>query len=212
MKTVLCFGDSNTWGQIPGESKRYGKTERWPAILQTLLADEYDIIEEGLPGRTTVLDDPFADDRSGLKYLRPCLLTHLPDLVIIMLGTNDLKTVFGLSATDISFCAARLVEEVQKFNHLAIENTPKVLLVSPPTVLEIDPQVHSSKLLGSAEKSQQFHECYSRRAEELGCEYFNAAEVVSPCPVEGVHWPAAEHKKMANAIADKVRAIYSESE
>ena len=92
MKNILCFGDSNTYGYIPIERKRYAYEERWPGLLAAALGGEYHIIEEGLNGRTTAFTDYLEPDRNALEYIGPCILSHAPlDLVIIMLGTNDTK-------------------------------------------------------------------------------------------------------------------------
>lgn len=107
MKTILCYGDSNTYGAIPidfdlldkhfiASHYRLSKEKRWSSILQAELGSTYHVIEEGLNGRTTVWDDPTeGKHKNGLTYLIPCLETHAPiDLVILMLGTNDLKPKF----------------------------------------------------------------------------------------------------------------------
>ncbi len=104
MFEVLCYGDSNTWGADPAGGGRFSRDERWPGVLQKSLGDEYHIIEEGLGGRTTVWEDPIEGHKNGKEYLIPCLATHAPlDLVIIMLGTNDLKKRFSVSAQDVAF-------------------------------------------------------------------------------------------------------------
>ena len=91
MKTILCFGDSNTWGYNPENGQRFGPEERWTGILRNSLGEDYRVIEEGLNGRTTLWDDPIAGFKNGLDYLMPCLESHMPfDLITIMLGTNDL--------------------------------------------------------------------------------------------------------------------------
>ncbi len=205
MKTILCFGDSNTWGAIPGENRRYGPQERWPALLSDLLPVDWHIIEEGQPGRTTVLDDPFEGNKNGLKYLRPYLESHHPDLVVIMLGTNDLKHRFGLSASDISRGAARLVEEVYRFTSFNSNKPPMVLLVSPPVVKELGH--HKDMFMGAEEKSKALAHCYAQRADELQCAFFDAGSVVESCPVEGVHWQVEQHEKMAKAMSAKIISI-----
>jgi lysophospholipase L1-like esterase len=100
MKTILCYGDSLTWGFNPKTKKRMGEKERWTGVLKINLGQDYHIIEEELNGRTTVWDDPFNGGyKNGMEYLIPCLGSHKPlDLVILFLGTNDLKTRFSLSA------------------------------------------------------------------------------------------------------------------
>ena len=92
MKRILCYGDSNTWGYIAGSGKRYPHDVRWTGVVQRELGEGYQVLEEGLVGRTTVFDNPFAPWRNGIDYLMPCLITHKPiDLIIVMLGSNDLR-------------------------------------------------------------------------------------------------------------------------
>jgi len=114
MRRILCYGDSNTWGCIPISAARYGEDIRWPGVLAGLLGAEYRIIEEGLNGRTTVFDDPLQEGRNGKTYLLPCLLSHRPlDVVVLMLGTNDMKQRYGLPAEDIARGAGVLAEIVR---------------------------------------------------------------------------------------------------
>jgi lysophospholipase L1-like esterase len=115
MTTILCYGDSNTWGYTPGTGKRYERHERWTGVLQQSLGNSAIVIEEGLNGRTTVLDDPTKPFRNGKDYLIPCLDSHAPlDLVILMLGTNDLKHRFGMSALDIGRNVATLLDMIRQ--------------------------------------------------------------------------------------------------
>jgi lysophospholipase L1-like esterase len=136
MKSIVCFGDSNTWGYIPATGKRYPKEIRWTNILQQELGNEYEIIEEGLNGRTTVWDDPIDADydanRNGKAYLGACIKSHFPlDLIIIMLGTNDLKVRYSVTAEDIAKSAGRLAKMVNESDCGIDGKPPKVLLVSP---------------------------------------------------------------------------------
>ena len=121
LKTVLCYGDSNTFGYVPETGMRYPRDVRYPGRLQLLLGDEYSVIEEGCNGRTTIYDDPIDGWKNGLDYLRPCLNSHKPiDIVIMMLGSNDLKDTFRLTAKDIAESAGKLAEAVKGVN----ENRP----------------------------------------------------------------------------------------
>ena len=116
-KTILCYGDSNTYGAATVERPdgRYGPDERWPGVLRAALGSGWLVIEEGLGGRTTVSDDPVEGlEKNGRTYLLPCLHTHKPlDVVIIMLGTNDLKARFGKSAWEIAQGVGVLVDIVK---------------------------------------------------------------------------------------------------
>ena len=117
MKTILCYGDSNTFGYIPETGMRYPKNIRWPGHLQEVLdAESFSVIEEGCNGRTTIDDDPVEGWKNGLDYLKPCLNSHRPvDIVILMLGTNDLKEVFHKTASQIAHDTGILVDTIQTF-------------------------------------------------------------------------------------------------
>ena len=133
MKTVLCYGDSNTWGWNPIDSSRYARDDRWPEVLQQGLGDGYAVISEGMPGRTTVWTDYVEGHMSGKDYLLPCLNSHKPiDLVILFLGTNDLKRRFGVTAFDIAESVGLLVKLIQSSESGPDGNSPQVLIMIPP--------------------------------------------------------------------------------
>ena len=114
-RTVVCFGDSNTHGADPTGAGRMAREFRWPRVMARELDDGYEVIEEGLNGRTACWETPLEPGRNGLTYLVPCLLSHAPvDLVIIMLGTNDLKRIYGNTASEIACGAARLIDEAPR--------------------------------------------------------------------------------------------------
>ena len=104
MRTLVCFGDSNTWGYVPGSNgRRFHRDVRWPIRLQHALGDDWEVIAEGLSGRTATLDSPVAEGRNGLPYLVPCLHSHAPvDLLVIFLGTNDVGERFALPERDVA--------------------------------------------------------------------------------------------------------------
>lgn len=205
MKTILCFGDSNTWGYSPNLERRYNESERWTMLLQSQLTNEYRVIEEGLNSRTTVFEDPFEAGKKGLDYLLPCLGSHHPELVIIMLGTNDLKSRFNVTASDISKGAARLVEVAKSFNPGFMKKTPEILLIAPAHVLELDNGKEGWD--GAQAKSEQFARYYELRAKELGCHFLDASEFIKPCDKEGIHWHAEQHLKLANKLSELIPTI-----
>ena len=99
MKQILCFGDSNTYGLIPGTTnQRYGWGTRWTSILDDKVRTKgYRVIEEGLCGRTTVFDDPFRTERRGTEMLPAILESHRPvDTIVLMLGTNSIEVSWNL--------------------------------------------------------------------------------------------------------------------
>jgi lysophospholipase L1-like esterase len=206
MKTILCYGDSNTWGFNPATKERYGRDIRWPGVFRNALGEGYLVIEEGLNGRTTVWDDPIEEYRNGKEYLPPCLITHKPlDLVVIMLGTNDLKRRFSLSAYDIARGAGVLVEIIQRSDTGLNDQAPKVLLLAPPPVAKLTEFVDMFE--GSEVKSQKLGHYYRQIAEELGCEFFDTSEVIVSSDVDGIHLDPEEHRKLGEAVALRVKEI-----
>lgn len=206
MKTILCYGDSNTWGYNPATKQRYGRNERWPGVLSNELGEGFVVIGEGLNGRTTVRDDPIEDYRNGKEYLIPCLRTHKPlDLVVIMLGTNDLKNRFSLSAFDIAQGAGVLVDIVQRSDTGIDENAPKVLLLAPPPVTKLTE--FADMFEGSEAKSHKLGQYYRRVAEELGCEFLDTSEVIVSSDVDGIHFDVEDHRKLGEKVASLVPQI-----
>ncbi len=206
MKTVLCYGDSNTHGGDPAGGPRFGPEVRWPGVLQGELGEGYRVIEEGLGGRTTVWDDPIGPDRNGKTYLVPCLESHQPlDLVTIMLGTNDLKRRFGLSASDIAQGAAHLAWLAQRTARTADDIPPAVLLIAPPVVTELTE--YDLMFEGAVEKSRRFAHYFRLAAGWAEVEFFDAGSVVTSSDLDGIHFEAAEHGKLGRAVADAVRSL-----
>ena len=133
-RRVLCFGDSNTYGYDPARDGRYGDDERYPMVLQDLLGDGWSVVEEGLPGRTAVFDDPITEGMNGLRVITPILMSHAPlDTVTIMLGTNDVKERFGANAACIGAGMERLLLKVKSVDCWG-GKAPNILVVAPPPI------------------------------------------------------------------------------
>lgn len=205
MKRILCFGDSNTYGHDPKDASRL--SIRWTRIIKKLLGEDYEIIEEGLCGRTT--DLPFAgesDNWKGTTLLRPVISTHKPyDLLIIMLGTNDLLLYAKAEISD----SADGIEELIKIAK-ATYPEGKILIVSPIEVDESVKDSHFCELYGptrACELSKQFATAYSPIAKKYGCEFMNAADFAKASPLDGIHMDEENHTKLAYAITDKIQEI-----
>jgi lysophospholipase L1-like esterase len=206
MFEVLCFGDSNTWGFDPASLRRYRREERWPGVLQKALGDKYHVIEEGLGGRTTVWDDPIEGYKNGKEYLIPCLATHAPlDLVIILLGTNDLKKRFSVSAQDIAFSAGVLVDTVNKSGSGRNLKAPKVLLLVPPPLGKLTD--FGEMFEGGREKSQKFSEHFKNVATMYDCELFDTSAVIKSSDIDGIHFEKETHQQLGEAVAKIVKTI-----
>jgi lysophospholipase L1-like esterase len=207
MKTVLCYGDSNTYGFNPSNGLRYPKEVRWTGRLQQLLGEAYSVIEEGCNGRTTIFEDPVEGWKKGLDYLRPCLNTHKPvDVVILMLGTNDLKELFGASASDAAGGAKMLVEVIQEFTKEKQGFVPEIILVSPPRIEEGVCNSAFSRSFGlrAVEESKKFAGCYKEVADKKGCLFLDAALHIGPSEEDYVHLGAEGHAVLAEVLSKVV--------
>lgn len=215
VKTVLCFGDSNTYGYDPegvasGTRFRYPFDVRWPGVLQGLLGSEWRIVEEGLCGRTTVHRDPFEGGLCGLDDIPVALASAQPvDCVVLMLGTNDMKTCFNLSANDIARGIESLVLAVKRFPWAVGCPSPKVLMVSPPHVGEgVAEVVLSSFGEHSIRVSHEAAQSYRVIAEEQKCAFLDAAEVCEPSPVDHIHLTPKGHEALARGVMDALRRLF----
>lgn len=209
MKRILCFGDSNTWGYMPLSAlERYPDEARWAGVLQSKLGSEYRVIEEGQNGRTTVFDDPFETIcKNGSKHLPVLLESHKPlDLVVIMLGTNDLKTHFRQNAHTIAAGAGVLVNRVLESEAGPALSAPKVLLIAPAEVADAQcPFGH--KFDGTHEISKSFAHAYEEVAQTLEIPFLNAAEHVSVPTTDCIHFDAAGHAALGAAVTRAVKKI-----
>lgn len=212
MKRILCYGDSNTWGYDPVTQARFDERTRWTRVLAATLGDGYEIIEEGLNGRTTVWDDPvegeLASDKNGRTYLGPCLQTHAPlDGVILMLGTNDLKQRFGLPASDIALGVKALVGVIRRSSCGRDAAAPPVLLLAPPPLAPMTDQMALAEMFRAGEaKSRHFGTLYARVAQETGCDFLDTCTVIRSSQVDGIHFDAGEHARLGTALAERIRA------
>jgi lysophospholipase L1-like esterase len=211
MKSILCYGDSNTWGCPPrrhfGDVPRYGPDVRWPGVLRTALGSGYAVVEEGLGGRTTVWNDPIeGEHKNGRTYLVPCLASHRPlDLVIVLLGTNDLKHRFGLSAADIAAGAGSLVDVIQASDAGPAGGRPAVLLVCPPPLGGLD--LFAAMFEGASEKSRQLAHHYQRQAAMRDCAFLDAGRFIRSSEIDGIHLDADAQRTLGGVIAERVRSM-----
>ena len=203
MKTILCFGDSNTYGYRPDTGGRYSENIRWTGILKQKLRDKgINVVEEGLVGRTTVFEDSIRPGRKGIDYLVPLLESHAPvDELVLMLGTNDCKALYKASAQVIGFGIERLIRQARTYNPQL-----KILLVSPIHLGKnvwkdgYDPEFDQE----SVEVSVRLKEIYMKIAEEYDCDFLAASDVAVPSPIDEEHLNEEGHKALAKAILEKV--------
>ena len=205
-KTVLCYGDSNTWGFVPGsEGRRFPLEVRWTGVLQAELGSEYRVIEEGLSGRTTVLDNPLEPYKNGREYLLPCLQSHQPlDLVVIFLGTNDLGDRYSLPPLDIARGAAQLALLSLRSEAGPDYGVPATLLCSLPQIGDTTSIVDTFS--GAAGKAADLLRCFRIAADEVGVPLLDLSAVAYD-DADGVHLNLDGHHAVALAVAQAVREI-----
>jgi lysophospholipase L1-like esterase len=208
-RTILVYGDSNTHGTLAlahlDDVRRLPRGERWPDVMAALLAPDWDVIAEGHPGRTTVHADPVEGaHRSGLAVLPAILESHRPvDLVILKLGTNDLKARFAVTAGDIALSLGRLVREIAGSGAGPEGAAPAVMIVAPPPILEAG--CLADMFSGGAEKSRALAPLAAAEAARQEAAFFDAGTVIAVDPVDGIHYDAAAHAALGRAMAQAVR-------
>lgn len=205
---VLCYGDSNTWGYISGsDHQRYSDSKRWTGILSELLGDNFLVIEEGLNSRTLISDDLRVgkEGKNGYEYLIPCLDSHdTLDLVILMLGTNELKYVYGKSAEQIGNILEKYFVKTILNRKSQISNKYlRLLLVSHPIINENTDYCKSGdKYLMATQKSKDLNAIYEAIAKKYNCYFLdnNLLEV----GIDGVHLKEESHKLLAELLNNKI--------
>lgn len=217
MKTIVCYGDSNTWGFMPKwkgpeivAENRYPWGVRWTSLLQIRLGGEYRVAEAGLNGRTTMFDCPMDDHRNGLAEIDTCMLEQMPvDLAVLMLGTNDVKEAFGVSPYVIAHGARRIVERIRSGGYGPGGASPEILLMAP---IRLHPEMESRWLgeefgPGALDRDAQLGAQLERTARDLGVHFLNAGAYVTADPADGIHMNEAGHALLAEKVYEKLLEI-----
>jgi len=210
MKSVLCYGDSNTWGYAtePRPDGRYGFNERWTGVLRQGLGADWHVIEEGLPGRTTVNDDPVEGlERNGRTYLLPCLLTHRPiDVLVIMLGTVDLKARFNKTAWEIAAGVGALVAIAKAAAVGPSGSTPQILVICPPKT-QADLKEFSDLFAGAPEKSRHLARHYESMARANAVHFLDGGAHATSSLADGFHLDPPGHAALGSAVAAELKRL-----
>lgn len=207
-KHILCFGDSNTHGYCadPSDSlehgERFNENERWTCLLQRALGESYLVIENGVNGRTTAFSDPFRSYISGLDSIEAELMAHRRvDLLIVMLGTNDVKERYNMNATCIGFGLEKLCYTASVTDAWT-DNKPNILVIAPPHISEAmdDPTMG----VGCPEKSRQLAAVYEAVCEKHGWHFLDCEGVAEFNTVDFMHFTAEDHRKLARKLSELV--------
>ena len=209
-KRILCFGDSNTYGTRPNGG-RFDESIRWPTRLEALLGDGYTVVEEGFGGRTTVFDDPVEGGyKSGADYLPPCLMSHNPlDLVILMLGANDAKMRFNMTARTIAEGNMRLIRLIRLYAMNGRGESPLILLTAPPPVAPWVTETPYAQVFGpnAAAVTAGLSAEYARYARLMRCDFFDAGKYASCSREDAIHLTAESHEALARAFRDRIISL-----
>lgn len=210
IRRIVCFGDSNTWGFNAQNEQRFPEGIRWTSLLANQLGKDFQVVEEGLSGRTSVIDDDLFEGLNGLSYIHPCLMSHSPlELVIIMLGTNDTKARFNYTSFNIAQGIVRLAVKAKNTTTSFIGNQPQVLVIAPPPIGSsyIDAEVGKSMGEGCDIKSAQLGEHLSELLESQNIHYLNIKGLVEMNTIDYMHLDEEGHKLLAQLVFNKIKRI-----
>lgn len=208
-RTILCYGDSLTWGYDAEGRGRHALEDRWPSVLAAALGPQAFVVAEGLNGRTTAFDDPTdGADRNGARTLPTVLSTHSPlDLVVIMLGANDMKGWVHGQAIAAREGIERLIDIVRGHAYPLNAGAPDILIVSPPPLCETAEPRFAAMFGTGVEQSRMLASLYADLADDMGCGFFDAGSVAQTTPLDGVHLDAANTRAIGRGLEPVVRLM-----
>lgn len=208
MKIVLCFGDSNTRGYNPIDLGRLPLDVTYPGALQNILGKEYHVIEEGLDGRTTMLNRTIEPFRNANNYIHACICSHKPiDYLIVMLGTNDCLNIFDLTVDDIARGMDSLIKQIQDYTLSHQEYIPKIILAVPAS---INKDYHNSAMAyqiddDTVRKSQELTKYYKMIADKYNCIFFDSNNYIETMLPDALHISSESHMILAKEFAKIIR-------
>lgn len=213
-KNILVFGDSNTWGYNPHNKnpfapyERWGECIRWTNVMQNLLGSAYYVMADGLCGRTASAKDDIEDYTCGKEQIIPSMRSHSPlDLLIIMLGSNDLKARYGYTAFDVANSVGMVVEKALQAPDAFRNSKPSILLLCPPPLENLDRSFFAFEFSGSEQKSKDMAQFFEIMAAKYRVHYMNTGDFVRFSDVDGLHFESDQHLNLAEAVATKVKEI-----
>ncbi|MCC7303992.1 hypothetical protein IT418_01080 [bacterium] len=208
-KRIVIYGDSFVFGKVPGGT-RFSATERFTGVTQNILGNDFEIIEEGMRGRTLSGENAFFPERDGLVQFGPIIASHLPfDLLIIVLGTNDLNSKGNKNDQDFREGLQQYREKIVYWQKaLGIPFEYKILLVSPPKIIETDSyQAFGDIFRGSQLRVDQLPQVYEAAAKEFGFEFLDISTIVTSATEDGIHLNQVSNKAVGELLAEKIKTI-----
>lgn len=202
-KTIVCYGDSNTFGRVP-KAGRYPRSVRWTGALQNLLGNEYEVVSEGVGGRTFVAVDPENIWRCGITHLKSILRNNLPiDLIMVMLGTNDVKNKYNLEAEDIAKHLQQTIDLIKT------EDIKNILIICPPDFVIPESGIIDPRFTRGADKMEKLPKLYKEVADKNGCSFLNAGDYITSSKIDGFHFDPEAHAKLAEILKVEVLRIFN---
>ncbi len=206
-KTILCYGDSNTWGVNPLSGQRFAVDKRWPGVMQKVLGDKYAVIEEGLNGRTTMYSDSSKPWKNGKTYLHAALHSQAPvDILLLMLGTNDVKAKYAVDESAIGMGIDDLLQIIHSSQAGRNKSEPRTVVIAPPVIKGIAAR-QDGEMIDGPKKSALFSSRYQTVAQRNNCLFFDAGAVIQSSDTDGYHLDEAAHTKLGAALATFVHQI-----
>lgn len=203
LKTVLCFGDSNTWGSTPHDDSRWPWDKRWPGVLQGLLGDTWRIVEDGFGGRTTVFEDPCGAGKRGIEDLPKAIDRAEPvDLLVIMLGVNDVKVRINAAASAIAEGMGKLIEVAKE-----TKTVKEILIVAPPAIVATDFPLRDLQFNGSREKLFEVAKYYQKIAHHYGVRFLDLTNKLEASAIDGIHLSADTHALVAKNLSTLIKEL-----
>lgn len=206
--TVLCFGDSNTYGYNPRTGTRYPSYMRYPAVLQRFLGDDFTVIAEGLNGRTTAFPKEGLVWKSGLYAVEPVIASHYPvDTLVIMLGTNDCAAELELEAEDIAGGMEKLIIAARDLLTEKQGYSPRIILVCPPHLEEsvLSGPFSEEMNAKSIEVSKRLPELYKELAKKQNAGYLDLDGTIRFSEIDSEHLRPFDTYRVAGMLADLIR-------
>lgn len=203
-KTIVCYGDSNTWGRVPG-GDRYPRSVRWVSVLQNLLGDDYEVINEGLSARTFIAEDPEFPERTGITHLKAILKTHRTnntiDLVIVALGTNDVKNIYNLSANNIGGHLEKTLDLIKS------EGINNVLVLAPTEIIAREDDTVDERFENGPKISKELPALFRKVCDSKNCHFLNMQDYITSSKVDGFHLEPEAHQKLAEVLSQEIKKI-----
>lgn len=206
MRKIVCFGDSNTYGYITETGRRYKKNVRWPGRLEKLLGDSYQVVEEGLCGRTSAFEDKTEPGLCGLDSIERVIKEQEPlDLLVVMLGSNDCKTQFGAAAEEITEGVKKVIQKARESSSEEFD----ILLIAPAMMTEriADSGFGSEFDMRSVAVSRELAKNYQALTEHEKINFLDGSLVTRVGEADGLHLAEEGHQMLAEAVYQKILEI-----